>query len=65
MATAFRVSCLGLSSLLAAHHASTTSLPLSLQNFSETIRGDPLSLPQVNAEETLFILARSTIFLMS
>ena len=65
MDTAFSVSCLGRISLLAAHHASQMSLPLTLQNLSLKILGWPPSLPQGRASFILLALALSEIFRMS
>ena len=64
-ATAFRVSCFGLSSLLAAHHASATTLPLTLQYLSPTSLGWLPSLPHERESFSLLTLALSEIFLMS
>ena len=65
METAFRVSCLGRISLLAAHHASHMSLPFTLQNLSLKTLGWPPSLPQGRASFILLALALSEIFRMS
>jgi len=64
LATWFRVSCLGRSCILAAHHASTTSRPVSLHPRSPTFLGSERSLPQASFP-ALAALARSITVGMS